>query len=412
MSFFQTLFALFDQSNMSAFGTLETNRLTPMIQLDFVYGVNTRTSKNSGSGTGATVTFATRLASVASGTSNDGYALLQSISSAKYRPGQGVTARFTTIFGTGTALNKQYSGMATISSGAPYDGYLWGYSGISFGIWSFVGGSGTFVASSSFNGDILDGTGKSSFTINPQKGNVYMIKYPYLGFGNIEFFVQDSATSRWILAHTIKYTNANTATALTNPNLGFILQSRNDHTGTTSVTASVGSVGVFLSGERSFDTYPSWGTDNSKTAITTETCLLNVKNCTTYNTFTNQSQLRLTVLSVAANNNSGNDIATFRIKINATIGGSPSYTPINGSTGDGGTTLTSANSVASVDTAGTTVANGTLEVSVVVSTAGGSQVVDLSKYNIFINPGDVVTVSGASTGSAALGAGLAWEEDI
>lgn len=43
MTFIDKLTTLFDPSNMSAFGTLETGELTPVLQIDFVYGINTQT---------------------------------------------------------------------------------------------------------------------------------------------------------------------------------------------------------------------------------------------------------------------------------------------------------------------------------------------------------------------------------
>lgn len=412
MSYFNTESILFDPSNMSAFGTLETNELTPLIQFDFVYGINTQIGVTSFSGTGATVSTSLSKLVVTSGTSNNGYAIFNSRKPVKYRAGQGITARFTAVFGTPNTQNTQVVGAASLSLNAPYDGYLFGYNGTTFGIFLYTAGVQTFIAQSTWNGDICNGTGASGFNLNQQDGNVYMVKYPYLGYGNIGFFIQNSLNSRWILVHTIQYTNAHTATQLLNPNLYFVAESFNTASGTTSVTINCGSVGFFMSGVRSFIGSPRWAADNIKSGITTETCVLNLQNCTSYNGITNRSLIRLNSISVVATSG-GTNLTTIKLKINSTIGGTPSYTPINGTTANNGLTITSGNSIASYDTAGTTVSGGLYEFNFIVqNSSGGNGIIDLTQYELYLNPGDVLSITAVSSISAQVGVSLNWTEDI
>lgn len=79
--------------------------------------------------------------------------------------------------------------------------------------------SETIVIQSNWSEDTMDGNGPSGMTINPQKGNVYQIKYQWLGFGEIEFFIEDSATGHYVLVHRIEYANANTSPSVNNPTL-------------------------------------------------------------------------------------------------------------------------------------------------------------------------------------------------
>jgi hypothetical protein len=114
-------------------------------------------------------------------------------------------------------------------------------------------------------------------------------------------------------------------------------------------------------------------------------------------------------MSVASSAAAG--VAVFRLKIGATIGGSPSFAAINGTTADGGVTITSGNSIASYDVAGTTVAGGTYIHSVTVDNPN-SRDINLEPFNLFIAPGEILTISGYSSNSSELGVSINWSEDI
>lgn len=396
----------FNPANQSAFGTLETAELTPVIQGDFVYGLNTQIWNTAVvSGTGATVdTNAARLR-IQSGTGSSGYAYIQSRQPIRYRAGQGQTIRFTPLFTAGVANNIQLWGMGSIVTNAPYDGYFFGYNGTSFGVVHYVRGSATWTAQASWNGNPLTGT---PFTWNPAFGTPVMIKYPYLGYGNIFFYVQNPADGGWVLVHSIKYANTVATTQLSNPTLkftGYTLNSGN----TTNQTMYCASYAAFISGSRSFVGNPKWAMDASLAGVTTEANLLTLKNATTYNTVTNTGLIRITGLSVSSSAASG--VSIFRIKINATVGGSPSFTTINGTTADGGVTITSGNSITSYDIAGTTITGGTMNFSIVLDNPG-EHFIDMTDYNIFVPPTELLTVSGYSSTTATLACSLIWSEDI
>lgn len=421
-------------SNLSAFGTLETNELTPVFQGDFVYGLNTQLWNAPITNAGAsTIPTAAAMSTpevggrlkISSGTTSGAYAYVTSRKIIRYRAGQGVLARFTPLFTNGVANNIQLWGVGSVVANAPYDGYFFGYNGTAFSIFHYVRGvaqAGYPIAQTSWNGDKVDGSAGSSFNWDKTKGVPCMIKYPYLGYGDVEFFVQSPVTGRFILVHTIQYANQYSTTQLSNPSLQYVGFTSNSSATSGSVDMYCGSVGIMLSGERSFVGNPKWAADSAgmvtpgtgvKTLGTTELCMFNLRNCTTYNGVTNRGVLRLNSLSVGSSNNNTNII--IRLLIGSTFTTTPVFTPISGTTANNGVTMTLANSIASVDVAGTTITSianrGTFLYNISLC-GNSSQIIDLTSFDIFVNPGEILTVSGQSTTNSSTTASLNWTEDI
>lgn len=386
--------------NLGAFGDLVVAEKSPVVQMDFVYGIHpqlsTYTTTNSGR-----VAAENGLLIVESSTTVNGTATFFSKNPARYRAGQGITARFTVIFTTGVAQSTQTIGMSDNG-----DGYFFGYNGTSFGILHKNRSVEAWYPQSTWNGDKADGTGPSGFNWDTTKGNVVQIVYPYLGFGNIKFFVQDNATSRFILVHTIRYNNTYTQTQLSNPSLKFKAYVGNNGS-TTNVRVRVGSVGIFLNGQRIY-LGPQFGVSNIKTGVSTEQSIFVVRNATTYNGIVNTGVLRLRSLSFA--NDNGTAIGRMRIIKGATIGGSPSFAPVRGTTVNNGVTITSGESVASYDVAATTGTGGYTVFNSLASRNTAAEM-DLTPYNIYIFPGEDVVFAAECATATSFGISLNWNED-
>ena len=103
-------------------------------------------------------------------------------------------------------------------------------------------------------------------------------------------------------------------------------------------------------------------------------------------------------VGVVGNNKAG----LLRITLNTTLGGSPSYTAIGATT-----------SVVSYDTAGTTLTNGEILATYVLS-KDSSIDVNLSLLKIFLSPSDILTVSyeAVATDSADVTCSLTFDEDM
>ena len=395
-----------DSSLLSAFGTLESDKLTPVMQGDFVYGLNTQIWQTAVTdGAGATVDTHEGRLRIQGGTAAAGYAYQLSRKPIKYRAGQGIKLRATPIFTTGLADSVQLFGAGAVVTNAPYDGYFFGYNGVAFGIAHDVRGVAAWTAQTSWNVNTLTA---GSFILDPTKGTPMMIVYPYLGYGNIMYYVQNPNTSRWVLVHVIKYANTTASTQLSNPSL-YLMGGVWNAGNTTNLTIYCGSVGAFISGERSYVGNPRGTAYNNKSAITTETNIVSLRNATTYNGLANRGLIRLASFSPSSSSNAG--VSVFVFLIGATLGGTPAFAPYDGTTADNGVTITSGNSIVSVDTAGTTIADGRRIYSVTVENPGG-QHIDLLNEDIFIAPGETLTISAASTNSSLMGCSINWSEDI
>ena len=377
----------------SPFGELVVANLTPVIQADFVYGINANlfSSTLTGSGT-ATSTSQMGIASTTANASSS--ALIQTARRAKYRAAEGLLARFTAQFTAGVANSTQTAGMRN----AAIDGWFIGYNGTSFGICYRRNSVDTWVAQADFNADKLDGTGLSGITIDPTKINIFQLSIGYLGVRGCTFSIQNPDTKAWIAFHEYSFMNTTAdQTQSVNPTMTFGIQATNT-TNATNVVVKASSVGVFIVGsrERIGSTY---GVNNNKSVGTTETNLLTIRNNTTMNSVTNQSQIRIRSLSLAT---SAGVPVVYKLTKNATLGGVPAYTNIDAT-----------NSCAAYDTAGTTITGGNVQFNTTVG-ANGNVFVDLTEFDIFLAPGDTLTVSVASIsgGAAASVAAINWNEDI
>jgi hypothetical protein len=325
------------------FGSIHTEKLYPVFQVDGVYGLNSGQALWSSSLSGSASSSDSMLF-VSTGTTIYSQAQIQSRKRLRYRPGQGIVGRFAGKFTAGVTQSYQ-----VIGYGHAEDGVFFGYKNEDFGIlysnrgrrevrrftittpssnaesvsiilngttysisvtnssniqrtvweisqgvytgWSAYPGStnsvifvndsagvksntfnyvatsmvGTFsrtlagqnttelfIPQSEWNGDKLDGTGGSGFTIDPTKGNVFQIGIQYLGFGTINFDVETTSSgnnANFISAHTLKLPNTLSTTSFGNPSFPFTMAVYSAGS-TTGLTVSVGSFAGFIEGDK------------------------------------------------------------------------------------------------------------------------------------------------------------------
>lgn len=116
------------------FGSIHAESLTPVFQSDAVYQINPHEEITTTSGSG-TVTNGDGMYTCATGGTIYSFGSLQSNRRLRYRPGQGVIVRFTSLFSAPVADSIVVSGAGTGESG-----FYFGYNGTSFGILHSNGG--------------------------------------------------------------------------------------------------------------------------------------------------------------------------------------------------------------------------------------------------------------------------------
>lgn len=374
---------------------------TPVLQVDFAHGLNTNvgtaTTANS-----ATVDANTGRLRLQSGTNSAGSGIYSTVKGVRSRAGNSVEARFTAAFTTGVASSTQIVGLGNAS-----DGYFFGFNGTSFGILyrNSITGSvvNTWTAQTAWNGNRVLDQRTNKFGLTKTYFNEFKIE---VAVNFVKFWVQDD-NARWVLVHTIRGNNSTASLQLQNPNIGFYAQSINAGS-TTNMILYVGHVGVFVNGSVQH-LGPIYASSNRKATVTTQTNILTIKNATTYNGVTNRSLIRIRHISVALE--SATDTGLLQVIKSTTLGGSPSYSAVSGTTADGGVTITSGQSLASVDTAGTTITGGTI-VYAVAASRFSSGVVDVTDLGITVEPGTILTFAVTGDASATARVSVNWSEDI
>lgn len=125
---------------VTAFGEPLAISPTAVIQLDAIYGITTDVIQTYTSGTGSSAGSNLQVFRVESGTTQGGYGILRSKRFLRYRPGQGIVARFTAAFTTGVAGSVQFAGLANQENRVAF-----GYNGDRFGVCRSTGGKATIL---------------------------------------------------------------------------------------------------------------------------------------------------------------------------------------------------------------------------------------------------------------------------
>jgi len=105
----------------------------------------------------------------------------------------------------------------------------------------------TTINRSNWNKDTCDNTDYMPL-IDWSKGNVFQIKYQWLGYGVISFYIENPTNGYLTLVHEYLYPNTNTTPSINNPSLQFLVNVANALT-TNNVSMFCSSVGCFIEGD-------------------------------------------------------------------------------------------------------------------------------------------------------------------
>lgn len=368
------------QNQLTSTGSLAVAEPTPLVAVEFNYNINTRivtpTVANGGS-----VTQATALAILQTGTNPAGSAKLESRIPARYVGGTGLFGSFTGLFTSGVANSRQELGI-----GDDADGFFFAYVESTFGILHRLAGSDAdFIPQSQWN--VNPAPIVSGVALDQTKLNVFKIQFLYHGAGPVICLISDGL--QYQIVHQIEYANHNIIPHLSNPTLP--LHWKVVNLGNTSnLTLKTASAGIYAEGYSGQTPSPIIGltgsANNAKTGISTETSVITVQNKATNvygGTNTNRVRVQLTAANFSSISGAGSAVK-FRLIRNAAVAGSPSFTDYDTNT-----------SVVATDVAGTTTSGGLEDYACTINGTSNTQI-DLSPFNIILNPGDteVLALSG------------------
>ena len=240
---------LFDSGVQDAFGRTRVSSPTILFDSKMVnhsHDLLWDDDETSGSGTSATYNVNRSDVKMETTTGTAGTRVLQSFRHFNYH-----TAKSQLIFMTFTNAGSSTGITKRLGYFHEKDGLFFQSSGgtLSFVTRSYTSGSAvdTVVTQANWNLDKLDGTGASGYTLDPDKGNILVIDFEWLGVGRARFgFVIDG---KIIYCHAVNNANNITSVYMRSPNLPARYEIANDGTGTAdlymyAICASISSEGV------------------------------------------------------------------------------------------------------------------------------------------------------------------------
>jgi hypothetical protein len=365
-----------------------------IVQVSYPYSINPELSNTAVIATG-TVTQATGCAVLSTAPTATSSAVLSSRRYVYAGAGRIIRVVVACAFTAGVANSNQICGMGTAENG-----FFVGYNGTVFGVLVRSNSVDTWIPQTTFNVDACTGTGPSGVTIDPTKGNTFLITYDTCGFGGVSFAFSSTpvtAPSEAIVMHRLVFNTAITPglRSVTGPLYAQAVNTTN----ATLITLRVASMAAFadfpvvkLGSFRSVDF--------SKTISTaTYVPVLTIFNKSTFSSQTNTISLLMKSLALSSDGTKGSSVVA--LFDNAVLTNS-AFADIN-----------TANSPAQLDTAATSLSGGVMLLSVPIFCRSNIRL-DLTMYDMVLSPNSSITVAcRCSTTATANGltASLAWSAD-
>jgi len=368
----------------TAFGELVSAPFSVQTGWSFQYNINPALINTSTVGTGS-ATHVDSFAVLQTGTDSDGEAKIQTIRPVVYTPGVGSMARFTAVFDTPKEDTLQIVGI-----GDDANGWFFGYNGLDFGILRRSDSVDNWTYQDSWSEDTRS-------TLNPQTGNVYEIKYQWLGFG-MQYFGIEHSTGDIEPVHQIAYSNTNIATSTRNASLPMAAQVKNTGN-TTNMTLKTPSAVGGTHGAVEVPVFENLIAYENTVSIeaNTETYLFGIRNPETWFTYHNHSFSRPKLFSASTD---GTKNVVIRVYAEPTITGA-SWTDIAANV-----------SPLQYDTVGTLTLNGEVQVFTLPMAKTDNTVVDINVLRTDIQRGQIFAVTAESTGDSDVTVGINFKSRV
>lgn len=235
--------------------------------------------------------------------------------------------------------------------------------------------------------------------INPALGNVYQVQMQYLGFGGIQFFIENPETAEFELVHVIRYANSSIVPSVSNPIFRIGWGARNSGN-TTDIVTQGASGAIFVEGDIVVDG-SSVGFSVTQPSITsTRTSIASLQNRRTYYGTANRAEIigRSLVLSTDTSK-----IAKFELILNPTVASGEflEFTSLGdgnlGETSDSAAEITGGQVIAAYDVK-----------------AASSFKVDIGDVTSRLQPADILCIAASVSSGAAseMSVALTWQDDL
>lgn len=403
---------------ISIFGDTITNFRLSQISIFFSYSVPTDKVAFFTSGTTlATATVAAAavnsMATIASGTNVAGFCNITTYNALQYIPGHDGIFLFTAMFNSVSTNSTAWIGPMCVpfnsrpAANTPAtDAYAVGYNGTQFSILYSNSSSGstvqTIIPATTFNIDLLNGTGPSGIVFNGSTLNVFKVQFGWLGTAPIIFSIlrQDGT---WWKFHIILRPNNFTVPSIAIPMLQLRAEVLNagTTTGAKISTASWDASTVGQKTENIVRTYEFFRNLPSAALTTSEAPIFTIKNNSTFNFKANYMNVGLIFASGCSSGTTS--IATYRLIKNATLTGATyAVTPYSPS-------------CVSIDNAATVTTSGTPVASFISSNNIPFNLPLANVFDVVLAPNETLTFTGfldvtdnTNTASAA----IVWQEPV
>lgn len=379
----------------SAFDELLVAEYTPHTAWRMDYSINPDLYSTADSANGGTVVVDANRAKLSTSAAVNGIAHLETLRRVRYMPGIGGLARFTCVFATPKAQTQQI-----IGPGNGADGFYFGYDETDFGVLRRAAGVDYWTPRTDWNGTAL------TMDLNTSFGNIYQIRYQWLGYGAIKFYIFDALERALVLVHTIDYANTSASVHTLNPSFPLSAEIKNTGNNTDMVMYTPSAVaGLEGDAEKNHVVHPLHvpraAVAATSIADTNNNHLLSVQNKTLLNAQDNRVSVRVRSIVFSRENLTAVRGCTFRVYKGATTAGARTYADVS-----------TAHSPVSTSTTATTITGGTLVYQVTLPAGSSPFTVELDHDQVHLFPGDILTVAVQDTNANAtdVSVTVAYEE--
>jgi len=186
-----------------------------------------------------------------------------------------------------------------------------------------------------------------------------------------------------------------------NPNFHINLWVNNKATN-AELTVKTASFGMFVEGKSTHTELqrPQFSSGlKQKLLVTGERAIFTLRNKTLYASKTNFIDIKLEQVVAQIEASSSNNLGYVRILKGATFDGTTSYSNVN-----------TTNSIMEIDVGGNTVTAGEELMIIPLAGKNASEIIDLTPFNIIIQHGESLTVSGVSANASTIDTAMLWQE--